>query len=274
MSSALKKNHYTNSKKVISIIEIEKQLTSLIERGVIGIKQSFEDEGVIIDDVLKIKRLCDSLKLELNIKIGGCEAISDINNCLSLGTSGIVAPMIESEFALEKYIESIISNTNDEIRSKIDFYINIESKTAISNLNEILSSPASKLLTGIVVGRSDLTKSLGFGKQDFQSKEICEIVEKIFSEAKSYEFKTILGGNIGHSSIKFIESLFKKNLLDKIETRNVIVDLTKSGTKDLDDLIKNALLFESQWMQYKAQFYNSIGESYIARSKVILDRIT
>ena len=259
---------------MISIIEIEKQLTSLIERGVIGIKQSFEDEGVIIDDVLKIKRLCDSLKLELNIKIGGCEAISDINNCLSLGTSGIVAPMIESEFALEKYIESIISNTNDEIRSKIDFYINIESKTAISNLNEILSSPASKLLTGIVVGRSDLTKSLGFGKQDFQSKEVCEIVETIFSEAKSYEFKTILGGNIGHSSIKFIESLFKKNLLDKIETRNVIVDLTKSGTKDLDDLIKNALLFESQWMQYKAQFYNSIGESYIARSKVILDRIT
>ena len=63
-------------------------------------------------------------------------------------------------------------------------------------------------------------------------------------------------------------------MLDKIETRNVIVDLKKSGTKDLDDLIKNALLFESQWMQYKAKFYNKIGESYIARSKVILDRIT
>ena len=104
-----------------SITEIEKQLTSLIDRGVVGIKQSFEDEGVIIDDVLKIKRLCDSLKLELNVKVGGCEAISDINNCLSLDVSGIVAPMIESEFALEKFIESIISNTNDEIRSKTDF---------------------------------------------------------------------------------------------------------------------------------------------------------
>ena len=193
---------------MISIIEIEKLLTSLIERGVIGIKQSFEDEGVIIDDVLKIKRLCDSLKLDLNVKIGGCEAISDINNCVSFGASGIVAPMIESEFALEKYIESIISKTNDEIRSKTEFYINIESKTAFSNLNEILSSPSSKLLTGIVVGRSDLTKSLGLGKQDFQSKEICEIIEKIFSEAKSYEFKTIMGGNIGYSSLKFIRFCF------------------------------------------------------------------
>ena len=42
----------------------------------------------------------------------------------------------------------------------------------------------------------------------------------------------------------------------------------------MDDLIKNALLFESQWMQYKAQFYNNIGESYIKRSKTILDRIS
>ena len=83
-----------------------------------------------------------------------------------------------------------------------------------------------------------------------------------------------MGGNIGHSSIKFIEELIAENLLDKIETRNVIVDLSKSGTKDMDDLVKDALLFESQWMQYKAQFYNDIGESYIRRSKVILDRIS
>ena len=38
--------------------------------------------------------------------------------------------------------------------------------------------------------------------------------------------------------------------------------------------IKNALLFESQWMQYKAQFYNNIGKNYLDRSKTILDRIS
>ena len=235
-------------KNKISITEITDQLMSLKKSGVVGIKQSFEDEGVILEDVLRIKRLCDKLELKLNVKIGGCEAISDINNCLSLETSGIVAPMIESEFALEKFVESIISNTNDQDRSAIDFFINIESKSAIQNLDKILSSPSSKLLKGIVVGRSDLTKS--------------------------FNFTTIMGGNIGHSSTRFIEDLVADNLLDKIETRNVIVDLAKSGTKDMDDLIKNALLFESQWMQYKAQFYNNIGESYIKRSKTILDRIS
>ena len=111
-------------KNKISITEITEQLMSLKESGVVGIKQSFEDEGVILEDVLKIKRLCDKLDLKLNVKIGGCEAISDINNCLSLEASGIVAPMIESEFALEKFVESIISNTNDQDRSSIDFFIN------------------------------------------------------------------------------------------------------------------------------------------------------
>ena len=109
----------------ISIKEISDQLLSLKKSGVVGIKQSFEDEGVILDDVLKIKRLCDKLELDLNVKIGGCEAISDLNNCLSMEVSGIVAPMIESEFALEKFIESIISNSNESIRASTDFFINV-----------------------------------------------------------------------------------------------------------------------------------------------------
>ena len=261
-------------KKYISLTEIVKQLESLMERGVVGIKQSFEDEGVILEDVLKIKRICDSLNLQINIKIGGCEAITDLNNSIMMQVSGIVAPMIESEFALAKFIESIISNTTEVDRSSTDFFVNIESKTAIENLHKILSSPSSKLLKGIVVGRSDLTKSYGYGKQQVNSKEICKIVKNTFIEAKSYNFKTIMGGNIGNSSTLFIEELVAENLLDKIETRNIIIDLSKSGTKDMDDLIKNALLFESQWMQYKAQFYNDIGESYNKRSKVILDRIS
>lgn len=261
-------------KNEISIIEITDQLMALKESGVVGIKQSFEDEGVVLEDVIKIKRLCDKLDLKLNVKIGGCEAISDINNCLSLEVSGIVAPMIESEFALEKFVEAIIINTNKQNRSLINFFINIESKSAIQSIGKILSSPSSKLLKGIVVGRSDLTKSFGYGKQQANSKGICEIVKNTFKEAKSFNFTTIMGGNIGHGSAAFIEELVADNLLDKIETRNVIIDLAKSGIKDLDALIKNSLLFESQWMQYKAQFYNNIGKSYIDRSKTILDRIS
>ena len=154
------------------MIQFKNILEKLMNDGVVGIKQSFEDEGVIFDDVVKMKRICDSVSAYISVKIGGCEAISDINNCLSLDVNGIVAPMIESEFALQKFVEAVITNIDIDKREKMKFYINVESKTAYENLDKILSSPSSKLLTGIVIGRSDLTKSFGYGKQDVVSNKM------------------------------------------------------------------------------------------------------
>ena len=250
------------------------ELKELLNDGVVGIKQSFEDEGVLFDDIVKMKRICDSVEAYVSVKIGGCEAISDINNCLLLDVNGIVAPMVESEFALQKFVEAVITNIDIDRRDNINFYINVESKTAYENLDKILSSPSSKLLTGVVVGRSDLTKSFGYGKQDVVSNEMCEVVTDILKQCKSYGFKTLMGGNIGSSSIGFIKGLYEKNLLNNIETRNVIMDLSKVNINNLDNLIKKALFFESNWLNYKASYYNHIGNQYIERSKTILDRIS
>ena len=71
-------------------------------------------------------------------------AITDINNCLVIGADSLVAPMIESEFALKKYIESLDTNLTAGQRKDMDFYINIESKMAYKNLNSILDSKFSK----------------------------------------------------------------------------------------------------------------------------------
>ena len=206
---------------------LKKELNNLLKKGVVGIKQSFEDEGVLFDDVVKMKRICDSVGAYVSVKIGGCEAVSDINNCLMLDVNGIVAPMVESEFALQKFVEAVIVNIDISKREKMNFYINVESKTAYENLDKILSSPSSKLLTGIVIGRSDLTKSFGYGKQDVVSNEMCEVVTDILKQCKNYGFKTLMGGNIGTSSIEFIKKLYNKKLLNNIETRNIIIDLEK-----------------------------------------------
>ena len=256
------------------MIQLINELKDLKNYGVVGIKQSFEDEGVLFDDVVKMKRICDSVGAYISVKIGGCEAISDINNCLLLDVNGIVAPMVESEFALQKFVEAVITNIDIDKRDNINFYINVESKTAYENLDKILSSPSSKLLTGVVVGRSDLTKSFGYGKQDVVSKDMCNIVTDILKQCKDYGFKTLMGGNIGSSSINFIKQLHKDKLLNNIETRNVIMDLSKININNLDNLIKKALFFESKWLNYKAEYYNKIGNEYIERSKTILDRIS
>ena len=243
------------------------ELNNLKKRGVVGIKQSFEDEGVILDDLITMRRLTDLSGVYLSVKIGGCEAITDINLSQQIGTDGIVAPMIESQFALQKYIE-IVKDLKD-----IKLYVNIESRQAYNNLDSILSSPSSKLLYGVVVGRSDLTKSYGHGKDYVDSKEMQKIVYDVMTKCKEYDMITLMGGNISNKSVGFVKKLFEEKLLDYIETRNVIMKLTDSNVNNLNDLVKSALLFESLWLKFKANKYKKISDEYLLRSNTISDRL-
>ena len=235
------------------------------EFNVIGIKQSTEDEGALYSDILTMRRITELCGLKLSVKIGGCEAKNDINFCNKIYSDGIVAPMIESKFALQKFIESV-AHLKD-----IKFYINIESKTAFENLKQILETPSSKLLSGVVIGRSDLTKSFGFGKDYVDSKEMHKVVEEILILCKNYNIDTLMGGNISLKSIDFIKYLFNKNLLNYVESRNIIIKLTDTKTIN-PNMIKSILVFESDWLQYKASYYNDIGNEYTNRSSLILNR--
>ena len=78
-----------NHKELLNILKNLKT-----DYNVVGIKSSFEDEGVKFEELIKLRQLCLSTDIFLNIKIGGCEAISDINNCLVLNVDGMVAPMV------------------------------------------------------------------------------------------------------------------------------------------------------------------------------------
>jgi 4-hydroxy-2-oxoheptanedioate aldolase len=269
---------------LITILKIERgkennmhklvnKLKKLKDSGVVGVKQSFEDEGVLFDDVVKMRRICDVAGLSLSVKIGGCEAITDFINCINIGTDSIVAPMIESEFALQKFMESVNKYTIKEQRDKINFYINIESKQAVNNLETILQSPSSKMLSGIVVGRTDLTKSFGHGKQDVVSIDMHNIVQNTLNYAKSFGLTTLMGGNIGNSSVDFINKLYNAQLLDYIETRNVILKLNKDNVNNLFSVLKEMLHFESDWLKYKSLYYSRFAKSYSNRSKDILNRI-
>ena len=258
---------------MISMIQLINELKDLKKYGVVGIKQSFEDEGVLFDDVVKMKRICDSVETYVSVKIGGCEAISDINNCMLLDVNGMVAPMIESPFALEKFITSINNNVPPQLRKTTNFFVNIESKTAYENIRDILNSDCCKYLSGIVIGRSDLTKSFGLTKRNVNDDEIYNIVEEMLTEAKTYKLMTIMGGNISVNSQDFVKKLYDKKLLDKIETRNIIFKLNKNNVDNLEEAIKKALSFESLWLRTKSSYYMSIGNSYLNRASILDERV-
>lgn len=243
------------------------------EFNIIGIKSSFEDEGVYFNELIKLKELSTISNVDLNIKIGGCEAISDINNCVSLNVNGIVAPMIESEFALSKFISSVKDNLPGILFKKFNFHVNLESRSAYENIKSILSDKSNyKFLTGIVVGRSDMAKSYNLTKSNVDDIELYQIAKDIFKEAKKYKLLTTMGGSVSFKSEKFIKKLYSQNLLDRIETRNIIFDLNENVISNLDVALNLALTFESLWLRSKSSYYMNISKSYLDRASIINER--
>jgi len=82
--------------------------------GVLAIKAEFEAEGFRLDELIMLNEVVFRADMDLIIKIGGCEAVRDLDQCKLLGTHGIMASMIETPFAMEKYINQSQASRNNE----------------------------------------------------------------------------------------------------------------------------------------------------------------
>lgn len=217
--------------------------------GCEGIKSEFENEGSDYRDLILLRYLTAKTGLKMYIKIGGVEAFTDLKMALHLNADGIIIPMVESDFALIKSQNMIEDLLGKECKD-FDVYINIETKTSVDNLNEILSMMNSSM-KGITIGRSDLSYSYGRkGQQD--SEFINYEIEKIVDMATLHGIKKItVGGGISKKTFNnqyFIDIISPK--LTCIETRNVIL-----GAKSIHkpESLIYALDFERKYLNYKLE---------------------
>ena len=211
------------------------------------IKISLEDEGLTFDQATKIACLTHQQQIPLNIKIGGAEAISDMRFAKNIGCKGCVAPMIESPYALHKFISSVYKNSFDFE----NLFVNIESKQAYNNIKDILSSSDATHLYGVVLGRTDFIQSFGFTKDKVDSDECFKMAVEIFTLAKKKGLKKVMWGNLNINSFNFIKNLYDKKLLDYIETRNVKVKLSDGFLNNFKENLSSMLEFESEWLTCK-----------------------
>ena len=211
------------------------------------LKISLEDEGLTFDQATEIACLSHKNQIPLNIKIGGAEAISDMRFADNIGCIGCVAPMIESSYALHKFISSVYKNS---FNFK-NLFVNIESKQAYGNIKNILNSSDANHLYGIVLGRTDFIQSFGYTKDKVDSNECFEMATKIFNLSKKKGLKNVMGGNLNINSFDFIKKLYDKGLLDYIETRNVKVKLSNEFLNNFKENLSNMLEFEIEWLNRK-----------------------
>ncbi len=215
----------------------------------VSTKAEFESEGANFNEALYLKELSNEAGLDFALKIGGCGAIRDIRDAKKLNANTIVAPMIESPYALEKFILSVKNVFSDKEMINKKFLINIETKQGIDCLDEILNCKYSREISGIVVGRTDLAASLGLKKDEVNSEKIFNIVNLTAKKALEYNKELIIGGCVTKTSIPFFKDL-PKNSLTRFETRKIILDSKILENNIAIDAVLKAIDFELLWLKY------------------------
>lgn len=222
-----------------------------------GIKFSFEDEGLTGEFGQIISSVCNLADVHTTIKIGGCEAKKDIHEARVLGANKIVAPMIESSYALKKFVEAAHSIIPEEEIGHINLCINIETITGYNALEEMLQLDEAKCIDYIIFGRSDFVGSLKKDKSFVNSDEMSECALRIAELCGKYGKKLFIGGNVTAQSAAFFKIL-PEQVLAGVETRNVIFDRSLLDGDGVTEAVNLAMHFEIQWLEYKAKFYKNM----------------
>lgn len=253
-----------------------KILNNLKQNGLVSLRGEFEAEGMDEFDIFIMNRLSRETALDITIKIGGVEAFSDFRFANLNGASLIIAPMVESEFAVQKFIYQIekykkflsVCETNFfKINKKQKFSINIETITALNNLNNILNY-ANKNIQYVTVGRVDLANSMNISRKDIETNN--KTVEQIIKLAKTKGFKTSFGGGISLKSEMFIDKLHKDKLLDNFETRKLVFDTSK--IVNLKQAIKLSIEFEKKYFEFKKIYQDTVYNDINIRQSTLKNK--
>lgn len=253
-------------KKIKHFYKMNTSLTLLKNFSVVGVKTSFEDEGAHPHSVYKLRNATNKVGLDLNIKIGGAEAKTDFNIAMDMESDSVVAPMIESSFALSKFTE--YSKHHDITRG-----INIESKQGILNLGSILDSKYINDIDYICIGRSDLANSYERDENYILSDEFCHVVTDALTTIKHRGLKTCMGGRFDLRSYDFVKFLYENELIDKVETRYIIFKVDENFIGNFENSITHALNFEYEYMKTLYKDRLSDTEGYSRRCDVIKKRL-
>lgn len=248
-------------------------LSDLMENdGLVGVKTSFEDEGALFNETIRLKEVCNLGKTKITLKIGGPEAIRDIKDSMIIGVKGIVAPMIESSFGLKKFIQAVNMYVPEDVLSSLELYVNLETISAISCAEQILNSSEAENLCGVTVGRVDLVSSMNEDRSFVNSDEIYNMVKNVFIKVKEKGLKACLGGAVSIESFDFLKKLHADGLLDKFETRYAMFN-PEITLKNLSRALSKAQMFEYEWLKAKHEYYMLQGNQDIKRIQMIQDRI-
>jgi len=255
-------------KRMLEILKLGKA-----ELGYVGVKAEFEAEGTRTDELLRLLEVARKAELNVGIKIGGCEAVRDLIECKQFGCEYIIAPMVETPYALSKFIDAKDKIYTTEEQKGMSFLFNIETRVAFDNKEEMLKVAKGHAsgVDGVVFGRVDYVMSMGVGRERINTPEISKDVIDIAQLCSSNGLELVAGGGVSIDAVDELTKI-KEVYLNRFETRKIIFDANCLGVVDTNKALINAVEFELLWLQNKREYYSVLFQEDDNRIEMLESR--
>jgi hypothetical protein len=245
-------------KRMLAILEQGKK-----EAGIVAVKAEFEAEGTRVDELLRLLEVARRAGVKVGLKIGGCEAIRDLIECRQFGVDYIIAPMVETPYALSKYVAARDKVFTKEEQADIGFLFNVETRSTFDQIQAMGELARAERL-GMVFGRVDFAGSMGHDRKFVNSDEMTGYVEQVAGIARDGDVELVVGGGVSPESIQPLRRI-REARLDRFETRKVIFDAGVLNGGNIELGLALAIEFELLWLKNKRDYYVSIGAEDEAR---------
>jgi hypothetical protein len=226
-----------------------------------SLKGEFEAEGLNRVEMAAEAIWAARRGLDYLVKIGGCEAKSDVDYLQKLGIHSLVAPMIESPFAMSKYMDMLPDGAFDHVG------VTIETFYAVERIEQILD--AGTKLTNVTIGRSDLAAS--FGGSGTNCPETLEKTLKVARAAKARGLEVTMGGSVDATTRQIMrEGHELASLLDAVETRKIVMPI---ATFIQDGTFEDSIKAECELLEIRMRPLQSALDAMSKRHRSIQSRL-
>jgi 2-keto-3-deoxy-L-rhamnonate aldolase RhmA len=219
-------------------------LTALLEElksqhGLLSLKAGTEWEDMNYEEIEHLHALGQGA-LPILVKIAGPEAKTDLRHLREIGVDGILGPMIESEYALEKFVLTAQEAYAD---SRIDplLAINVETIQGYEQLSSLMASSYFQAVDTVVIGRLDL--SLSMRMSDVDHPHVTEVTQDLARRVRQAGKHVSVGGFVNPDSAGSL----RENGADRMNTIHTLFDFNK--VTDPAVSIWKAIEFEMAYYQ-------------------------